>query len=373
MLLDKFFSTGKDYSEFKEIICQLDKGTYLVDMNLSDVELMSLEKDDADSVILFKHTKQVKTQLRKEEIEKKPEGSELFEELLKTKTLLFNGGLYFCSEQLQRDLSARAKCFGAGMSIPSKERNAFLSKNYSVLQSTAKAVVRHQEGLKKIIALPSSEYVYIPQTTILEIVDNLSSSMGDFEVVGWEVSNFFTSITIRFKEKSEDFSKTFGLPDTFVPGIFIRTSDSGDSSFEVQSFWEKRNSLVKGNVVSKKHQGKVSVSKLETEVKEKIFDKYISLPNRLCELLALDIDMSKIEKLVADIMKKYYVKAGKKISKEVVIKAVDYFKSIGKLTAYDIYNYFFELSSKVIAEAYVIDEIQKASSQVQNFEFEKYI
>ena len=69
----------------------------------------------------------------------------------------------------------------------------------------------------------------------------------------------------------------------------ILKSDVGYSSLRIIGTWRYKNSISIADEVSRKHCGEFDVDELIKNAKIKIFGKYTELPERLCELMLLDI------------------------------------------------------------------------------------
>jgi hypothetical protein len=155
---------------------------------------------------------------------------------------------------------------------------------------TGTLIVRSVDGMKKIMACMSGKYKYIPQSILLDVITNFKSSLGDAECKYWNISQFFTNILIEFPEVADDISRTYKLPHRVVPGILLRTSDTGDSSLTAVGTMSIGTSLMHCDTVSRKHSGEIDFGKLKKEIDNEIFKNYTKLPERLCELMLIDVE-----------------------------------------------------------------------------------
>lgn len=303
-LKDTWMEEGNDYSNFKLRIQMMDESTRILEINTSAVELLSVvpeasnsertEFDVYNADQVCNHHLPNRAGLKTTSALEAGYTEEMVEELQTSTRLMirYEGRKYFTSRGLCRDLAARAELAGMAVHTPTGARDAYIMSRYVCQPQNALAVVRVGDNpyTNKIFAMPSRGYCYVPQSFILELVDELQKELGEWVCDRWTVSHSLTTLRLLFVEKADDMAEMYRLSSLPIPGVLIETSDTGDSSCTVYGIWKTRGgSYIRAESYSRKHTGRFKVPDIVKGVTNKVFVNYTKLPERLCELALIDI------------------------------------------------------------------------------------
>lgn len=360
---DTFISSGTDVNSFFSEVKKMDEITSFAPVNLKGYTVLSVCRHDESFIEAFRFSGRdpyeigQPVQIAKISIERlKEKGAtdELIKELIKGKTALYSDGeLLLLSNAVNW---GQLGLFGKGVAKPTHERNLLVASLFGEDQK-ATLVVKKEKELQKVFAIRSPEYAPIKQESIIQILEGCSS-LGSINCNKWYIDNFFTEIVVSFPDVASDIAKTYDLPKKLTPGIRVTTSDTGDCSLRVEGIWlSSSNSVAMAEKeVSRKHIGKVNLEDVFKEIEESIFAEYTKLPEKLCDLLLINIgDTDPANRVVA------YGEAIK-----AVISHCQIIKAIGKkretvlrkllleeydgsypITAYDVVQKFFSIPERI--------------------------
>lgn len=301
-LLDGWYSTGTKYEEFKKTLTDLSAVTSFVRVSPMEVSVMSLKSVSDEKASFWElnpwntgepqgslHVKNLTFNKVLEKGNHKP----LLDETLNGVKMLFmsEGRVFFPAEKV---LSRGLVQFGAGgsaMSHASFERDLYISALFKNARKST-FVVREIAGAKKLVSILSAKYKAFPQSALCEIIDAISEGeFGKMDTFLWTVDNWTSNIYIEFPEKAEELREYYKLKDEFMPGLWLQTSDTGDASVKIFPTWRRGRSItyVEKAAVKRAHSGKVELSELLSNVKDKAFAEYTKLPAAMCDLMMQNI------------------------------------------------------------------------------------
>lgn len=306
MLLDSWTKVGSDFEEFARLIKDIDASTSIIPIETDALSLFSVigSSSEALNLLVFNadladlRTPPATSRIRIDAITEKGGTQEFLDEIMSTALIIGTDGLnkiMFTSHGLTRDLGARAQITGNGLIQATPERSAFLAHRYVASPCNANFIIRSNTSdsgrLKKIFAMPSAGYRYIPQSTLLEIADYFKDEMGGFESIHWEVSHNVSQIWLEFPKQAEDIAEVYKLPHSMVPGVLLETSDTGDCALKVIPTWKRAGgrSYLRAGEYKREHKGSSDLADITEKVKSTVFSVYTKLPERLCDLLSIDI------------------------------------------------------------------------------------
>lgn len=221
------------------------------------------------------------------------EAASVLEEMTKSTKLMMevNGDTMFTSKSLFTTLNS------FGLKGTFLVKSGCLSRDMAVMSEFAEKskpvtlIIRKIGGIKKILSILSERYEAIDQKVILDIIEDITKdgSLGKPVCRNWEISQFVTKIYLDFPEKAKDIENHYGKTDKFIPGICIMSSDTGDCSLKILGTFRHGNSLTVQDEVLHKHIGKIDIQSIIKKVEENIFAEFAKLPDKLCELLTVDI------------------------------------------------------------------------------------
>jgi len=387
MLLDTWDETGTDIEKFKEYVSLIDSATRIVPIETNDLTLFAVigASDTHIRLLTYDEEQTMRrivppaSQMKISSIMDKGVTEEFLKDIMASKLLLrHEGAVYFTSSGLARDLGARAQISGNGLNFPTPERAAFLAHRYSSDPCRASFVVRSNisDGgrLHKVFALPSSTYRYIPQSTILDVMDYLETEMGTTECHHWHISPTITQLWLEFPEKALDIARTYMLHDDMMPGVLLETSDTCDCAFKVIATWRLRTrNYSRHNSFEKEHKGKFLMEDIMTAVKDHIFTAYTKLPQRLCDLLCMDVP-NPVD-LIDLIFERTDIVGilGKRRTKQLLPLLQSEINPKASYTAYDIALRFMELPGQFESEPSVRDDLEVFAAKVPFLDFESLI
>lgn len=390
-LLDTWKITGTDYKEFAAIVEDITQNTIIRQLKTDSLGLYSVipERCTPKKIALHAYTAQralehlepARSALNLETCEKKMMPEEFLKEILQSSRLLLTVGkntTYFTSHYLCRDLAARADLGGDAIYTPTEERDAYIMSRYAQKPMDVHMVIRkgfseNNIPLYKVFALPSYTYQYIRQTFLLDIHKNLQELFGASECEFWAIDHNLTKIWLSFPEKADDISKVYKLPDTLIPGVLMETSDTGDCALRVVAAWKKKSSNSRPliGIFEREHRGKFSESEALKKVDDELAAVYAKLPERLCELLTIDLPEpdAAIEKAFSMLGT---VKAiGKKRTKILLESLIGELPPDAKMTGYDLSMLFMDLPTRFIGDERSKEFFEKAAGRLPFLDFEK--
>lgn len=389
-LMDDWKVSGTDLAEFKDRIEDISNSTYVTNISTDKLTMLHYLNTQGTKLlfsVLMKHqieaNKQIGTRLDIQMLYDNGISQDFIDELEDTKLMLRLDGegaqredIYFTSSHLSRDLAARAQLAGDAVYDPTIERDTYIMSRYSKQCNKAMAVVRRNSSdnnaVHKVFALPTATYRQIDQRILIDIIDQLEADLGKCECRNWSIDHFMTRIFLSFPEKAEDISAVYGLPDVLVPGFLLETSDTGDCSVRVISCWErKRGCFARFGAVEREHRGRVCENDILATMKEKLMKKYTQLPQRLCELMTIDLHdpVAAVEHVFNDVAMAHAL--GKKRSDNLKDIMTGLVSSATSMTAYEIAMMFLDFPSRFEIDSIVREAAEEVAGKVPFLNFEK--
>ena len=212
-------------------------------------------------------------------------------ELKKNKVFFTNGrSLYFVGENFISTFGLRVDMSGESLLDNTLERNVHIAQRLNNNDEMT-LIIRNVEGVDKIYAALSAKYAYIKQSVLMDIIERFdpAKKLGKIVCNRWEITQTRTRIELEFPEKAKELQATYKLKDTLVPGLILEKSDVGECSVTIKGTWRLGNHPMVEREIKKKHIGNIDIEQIVKQAKEEIFDKYTILPERLCELMLIDV------------------------------------------------------------------------------------
>lgn len=328
-LNNSWSESGNDTTKLIETLEDLDKRTSCIKVNSSDVvvyhvpkiiykrdpvskqpvskEINSQEEIEQNSKIrvnifapdpekLFSYTESglnvMKAgDIKLNELMKNNYKSEIISDIRNIGTILgIRNRLFLLSDSFDGTLGQRIDMDGRGITSHTLCRDLHIAEMF-MNNIDSKVVYREQNGIKKAFAMLGPKYAYIPQSAVIEVIKKLdpAKKLGRIKCYEWEVNNNYTKVIMEFPDKADELAKTYGIKDKLIPGVMILKSDVGYSSLRIIGTWRYKNSISITEEVSRKHSGEFDVDELIKNARIRIFGKYTELPERLCDLMLLDV------------------------------------------------------------------------------------
>ena len=219
----------------------------------------------------------------------------LIEETKSTNRLVFYDAKhkdpFFVSNNAFNTLAQRIDCDGKTLSHNCVERDLFLQKMMNI-NMVSTMVVKHFDGAAKVFAMMSDKYAQVPLDVLTLITDHLSkeNSLGKPECLGWFIEHTKVTIIFKFEEYADDVSLAYNLPKRMVPVVTLMSSDIGECSVIAKGAWlTQYGDTVPDMEYVREHRGKVNSQQILKEVQEKVFDKFTTLPERLADLMSMEV------------------------------------------------------------------------------------
>jgi len=322
-LKDDFCISGTDITDFRNTVTEVANKTTAEKISTSELKVLSYKGTSPDQEYLSFYTMDAghpwrddeagcltQGKLKAEKILCKGKFQPVIDEMSSgVKTMLMkddsNTGksniAYFISSGAFDTMGSRAGLRGDALFDHCLERNILLSKCFGkAIGDNATLIVREIMGCRKIMAMFSEKYSYVPQTCLIDILDQLSlGPLGDYSCNKWYISHDVTQIWIEFPKKSKEMQQVYGLKDELIFGLYLATSDNGSSSLKAIGTWRINNSVsydtrgigdesdgVRG---SRKHICEVDTQAFCDKADKEIFSKMTKLPEALCNLMLYDV------------------------------------------------------------------------------------
>lgn len=314
-LCDSFMLEGKELDEFIDVVNELADSTIAMPMETEQMDLLPVVDANvlknsfipslsfsgivkpAPEIInqeiiclgriqeFFSDSAPALEAISLKQVLEKGGSRELFYES-KDKSMLFiryNEQLYFTSPQLPETLCARVKIHGDAIYDTSVERTAFVMRRLKKEPQTVTALIRvlPGTGIRKVMILGSKNYKYIPQTFFKRTIDTLRDMAGEPKCQSWKVDHFVSTIYLEFPDLAKQLSKDYQLPDEFVPGICLTTSDTYDASLSARPTWRIGEATVEGPGILVEHDGKADIAVFNRKIKTEIIDRYPKFLQRM--------------------------------------------------------------------------------------------
>ena len=303
-LLDSWMATGRTYDEFKKHLTELSDATHFVRVNPVEISVLSLKSVNEDKARFWDLQPcntggpQDKTRIRSLAIQnvlKKGSHEQLLKESFENVKALFfsDGKLIFPAERIFTRGMAQFGVGGSKMGVPSYERDLYVS---SLFRDARKCtfVIREISGAQKLVSILSERYQELPQSALCNIIEALMkvSDFGTMETYMWMMTNWTSEIYVEFPEKADEIRDFYpALRDDFIPGLWLCTSDTGDSSVKIYPTWRYRNAIsyVEESAVRQVHSSRITLESVISSVIDKAFKEYARMPEAMCALMEQSI------------------------------------------------------------------------------------
>jgi hypothetical protein len=303
-LLDGWCATGKDIEDFKKEVRELSSYTYTELLRKKDLTILSnTETPDPNHLKFYLlkpdsiwDTASGRLTLRESKMKRGDFDAKGIKKLvseLETSTkmlLMADGKVYFTSYDMLSTLGLRTNLAGDSILHPSLERDIYFARCLDSDEELT-AIIRRQDGVRKIFSTLSAKYPYVPQSFCADILDRVQTEgkLGNAVGYNWKVDNTFAEIYVEFPDKASELMAIYGLDRAVTPGLFICKSDVGESSIVVRATWRIGNSVILLDEFRRKHSGKIDVNEILEGIDEIVFSKYTLLPEKLCDLMGQNI------------------------------------------------------------------------------------
>lgn len=153
--------------------------------------------------------------------------------------------VYPVSENAFNSIKSRIDIFGKGLLELSDDiLRDVLNDRIKDIHEVRLIII--DEKIRAIMSASSGGYKVMPTKEVVEhVLDGLEAKFEEFEFLNAYVSYDMLYMKVLFPEKKEVIQDLYGKTHQYVPGILLRTSDTGYAANEVFPIWQ----VQKGSVV----------------------------------------------------------------------------------------------------------------------------
>ncbi len=307
MLLDNWAIEGHNVDDFKQALNEISSITKPEVVKANKITLYSKDryKDDDDKNMfvyflspenLWNLTDTTHPSLRGGKFDKQKfidiEADELLKEYNAITKLMVHieGATYFTSSNLAFTLGMRTGMSGRACTHPSLERD-ILTAHQLKNAGDVTLITRKVNSLRKVFAVLSGKYTYVPQSFLGTVIDRITSDFKFGQTVchSWHIDNEIAYIDIEFPDKAEEISKAYHFDEEIIPGLRLAKSDVGECSISISSTFRIKDSTSVFKTLKKQHRGAIDLDAILTEAEALAYDEYMTVPEKLAKLLTLDI------------------------------------------------------------------------------------
>lgn len=330
-LYDNWNTSGTDLDQFRVAMKEIDDKTVMIQANTAELSLLREGYESGNvknmSLVTYDSVKELNDTMFLETANKRIPLDRLDKKLVAETLggagffLVYKGTAYYMSDRAMGSLLDRANLSGDAMFRRSVARDAMLveglyksgigerangmhdAKNKKGSANCTLVVRKEVENgnvYRKIFYVPSEKYCPVPMQFLAEIAEKIcdDDKMGEPEVRYWYADHGMSEIVIAFPEKGKELKDAYGLKDAVIPGVLIRSSDTGKSCVEVKgvAFIEGKTRYMTLEAAKRRHYGDIDEGKILDEANELILRNYRVLPELLAKLIGVpvsDFDLSK--------------------------------------------------------------------------------
>lgn len=250
---------------------------------------------------------------------------------------------YLLGESAWNSLKNRIGIYGDGFDKLVPETKAYvLKERFSQECKPVKVIVCEN----KIRAVMSSEYAVVPAYFLFqEVLNKVVERFDDYQVVAAMANHNVARIKIILPSVKDDINSLYNLPDEYIPGLIIETSDTGYSANKIGSFWlaNGRGSFITQNeYIYLPHVGNVKIDDILDQLPN-LFLKFQNTLKKFAGLMQIEIQYP--TRTLKNACKK--LKIPKKYTKLIVEQFEANLPQGATVTAYDICRDIFTLPELV--------------------------
>lgn len=376
-LSETFTKRGSDLGEFKLTIKAIDEHTAFLPRVLKKIALLSIakpEKQDKKGFIkcfIFEPENTIlqdtlKTDYLPEQVFlNQGNFDEFVKETVKNGQPMIldheSNSLFFLSEKAINTLAQRIGMTGDSVREQSIERDIYIAKKMNQ-DIAATLIVKQYRQVGKIFAVMSKNYINTPLSKMLDLYEfiNRKNSLGNMVCRRWKISHGRVSITFAFLEHAKELMILYGLSEKIIPCIEFSNSDIGIGSLRIRGCWETAygHFFYDRHKYTREHRTDLDMKEIGQIVQSEIIDYYDELPNRLSELMEIDItpkelnlsdskDCGRNRKAIMEAFQKVFnrIEIVKCIGKKREMELVRYldFETINEMLHYTAYDIILEI------------------------------
>lgn len=310
-LLDDFHESGDRQETFEDLVRNIDKRTSCREYVLKNFTLFSLDAKQPDPSAIYgcvippqsplvnrevitESGKMIAPSVRRgcipvARLIKQGDFKPLLDEAMKTSRLmLYNRELsgdeklaVFMSRLSIKTLAQRLALKSKPLEKSTLPRDLHLASLMN--QDMRVTIVSKQfNHVSKVFAVLGSEFVNTSLFIICELYSLVQEEapFGRMDCVSWDVTHKRAKITFCFPDLVDRVQKKYNLKEPITPYVEYISSDTGENSLQVRSFWvTKSGDFIPGNRYRRRHRGHFeSTDKMKQKIDEAVFQKMEEVP-----------------------------------------------------------------------------------------------
>ena len=263
-------------------------------------------------------------------------------------------------------LKNRINIYGEGFDILSADSKAkVLTERFRQLgEKTVKVMVVHD----KIRSIMSAEYAVMEMSLLFETVLEKTEERFDeiLTETAW-VNQNIAHTKIQLLDLAEEVNSLYNIPDDFIPGILIESSDTGFSSSKVTAYWKKKKGgsfRLDDESIQLVHKGSNGLDKVKEELPN-LFLRYQNVVKKLASLMTEEIEQP------IKVLRESAKRIG--LTKKVSIRIVENFQLShqpgDRVTAYDLCREL--MDAPLYVEASLKPDTEKKAGKSVNIPYKK--
>ena len=329
-LLDSWNAHGKDLDEFRGMCQDIADATHYRKASTAEFALILRGYENEKEFKFCKWDTYAIKELEKNgvgaadfkdfPVKKKHMDDVLFRETMNGAGFLIseNRHTYYVSENALSSLFSRANMAGDSAFINSNARNYFLAEclwragigirsngkhDYKKLSNpddqNCTLVTREvnvigddgeEKNLRKIFFVPTEKYAPVPLTVLADVAEEICDDdiLGRPEVRYWYFNHGIAEICIVFPEKAEEIKTVYKLKDDILPGVLLRTSDTGECCVDIKSIafvGKHSHRYVALETYKRKHSGEMDIEEVIENADHLLLRNIKKLPELLADLI----------------------------------------------------------------------------------------
>lgn len=202
------------------------------------------------------------------------------------------GATFLFSEMALKTLAQRLFLTAKPLREKSLERDLFIARLMN-RDASVTVVTKQHNGVAKIFAFLSPEYLHTKLFLICELysLEQADGRFGKMSCVTWDITHKRALIRFSFEDYAEKMTKKYDLNEKLTPYVEYISSDTGESSLIVKSFWMTESGhYIPDRMFSRKHRGASEEAEtIRPKLDEEIFKDFEKIPRELRRLKFIQI------------------------------------------------------------------------------------
>ena len=416
VLSDNWVLSGTNIDDFNDEIKNLDERTFIKECQMKDLNFVDVSEDRTLSLLsplanfedpnnnFYTDQAEMEYDFFKDKYDDDVIHQMIENAFALTDDVLFNKtqDITPISVHAMPSIKTRVKISGYGFDNYKHVRNLCIVPNFKkeekinvILRKDMDITLPSGDHPSKVFAIMSDQYSYIPQNIMTTIYNRLSregkeDGLGEVVCTNWKIANDVTNLYLEFPDSSKKINETYEKVEKLnldlSVGILLEASDIGYSSFKINGYVKNNdtNSIIRlGKEYKQVHRGEIALSEAVNVIRNEIFPEFSYVPERLAELLSIDIAKDKDEKTKVKTISNLYNKLikymdlnsimGKKRMKSLTDTLIAGINPTENYTAYDIATQMMNVCDLVEEKETVLDSFSRNAILALKFDYKEFL